>query len=48
MAYFPLRALGLLVLVLAITVPSCQAVFPRTPTDNAPEVLSPGSFEESR
>jgi hypothetical protein len=29
MSVFPLRLLGLLLLVLGIVIPACQAVFPR-------------------
>ena len=43
----PLRLLGLLALTLAITLPSCQAVFPQTTLANAPQVFSPGFFESS-
>jgi hypothetical protein len=44
-ATFPVRFLGLLALILAITLPSCQAVFHNASSINAPQQLSPGSFE---
>ena len=42
------RLVGLFLLALAITVSSCQAVFPRDATVNAPQQLSPGSFTNGR
>lgn len=45
MGSFMLRALGLLLLTLGITVASCQALFPRSDAANTPRQLSPGSFE---
>ena len=39
------RAVGLLLLTLSITTSSCQALFPRDDTVNAPQQLSPGFFE---
>ena len=44
MPTFLARALGLLLLTLAITVSSCQAVFQPGSSRNAPQELSPGSF----
>jgi hypothetical protein len=41
MAIVPLRVLGLLLLTLAIGIPSCQAVFPLDGT-NAPAPFKPG------
>ena len=43
-----MRILGLFLLVLTITVPSCQAVFPSDTTGNAPAQMSPGSFTDGR
>jgi hypothetical protein len=45
MSTFLARVLGLLLLTLAITVSSCQAVFQLGSSRNAPQQLSPGSFE---
>ena len=42
------RPLGLLLLVLTITVPGCQALFTHAATVNAPQELSPGSFTHGR
>jgi hypothetical protein len=42
------RIIGLSLLVLTITVPSCQAVFPPDTSVNAPRELSPGSFNNGR
>jgi hypothetical protein len=42
------RLVGLLLLTLAITVSSCQAVFPRAGTVNQPQQLNPGSFTNER
>ena len=44
-AAFPVRMLGLLAMILAISLPSCQAVFPHASSANAPQLLSPGSFQ---
>ena len=41
MAKLPWRLLGLLLLVLAIGIPSCQALFPRTVADG-PRQFQPG------
>jgi hypothetical protein len=41
MAVVPLRLLGLLLLTLAIAIPSCQAVFPLDRAD-APATFKPG------
>ena len=43
-----MRILGLFLLVLTITVPSCQAVFPPDTSVNAPGQMSPGSFNNGR
>lgn len=48
MAAFPVRVLGLLALILSITLPSCQAVFSHTPSNNAPQQFSPGFFQTDR
>jgi hypothetical protein len=45
---FPLRLSGLLALTLAITIPSCQAVFPQTSSANAPQLFSPGFFDADK
>jgi hypothetical protein len=42
------RIVGLLLLTLAISVSSCQAVFPDAGTVNAPQQLNPGSFTDGR
>jgi len=42
------RIFGLSLLVVTITVPSCQAVFPPDTSGNAPQQLSPGSFNNGR
>ena len=41
MATLSLRFLGLCLLILAITIPSCQALFPRDAVD-APRPFTPG------
>jgi hypothetical protein len=46
MPTFLARAFGLFLLTLAITVSSCQAVFQRGSSRDAPQQLSPGSFEQ--
>lgn len=43
-----MRILGLFLLVLTITVPSCQAVFTPDTRVNAPAQMSPGSFTNGR
>jgi hypothetical protein len=48
MSTFLTRLLGLILLALAITGSSCQAVFHRGPSVNVPEKLSPGSFQHAR
>jgi hypothetical protein len=42
------RFLGLLLLTLSIGVSSCQAVMHEGGTVNAPQQLSPGSFQNGR
>ena len=42
------RVFGMFLLVLTITVPSCQAVFPPDTGVTAPAELSPGSFSNGR
>ena len=46
MPTFLTRLLGLLLLTVAITIPSCQAVFQRGSSVNMPEKLSPASRHE--
>lgn len=48
MARFFTRVLGLLLLTLTITVPGCQAVMRSGESVNAPQQLSPGSFNNGR
>ncbi len=48
MPRFMTRLLGLLLLTLAITVSSCQAVFPGMETINAPQQLNPGFGTDGR
>jgi hypothetical protein len=48
MPRFLTRFVGLLLLLLSITLSSCQAVLQRGATINAPEQLSPGSFQNGR
>ena len=45
MARLPLRLFGLSLLFLAITIPSCQALFPATGT-TAPRPFQPGFVRE--
>jgi len=42
------RIFGLFLLVMTITVPSCQAFLPHDTGVNAPAQLSPGSFTDGR
>jgi hypothetical protein len=42
------RLLGLFLLTLALTVSSCQAVFPDRGTVNAPQQFDPGSGTDGR
>jgi hypothetical protein len=48
MPRFLTRLAGLLLLTVAITMSSCQAVFNHDASVNAPEQLSPPSFEHGR
>jgi hypothetical protein len=49
MPRFLTRFVGLLLLMLSISLSSCQAVFQqRVDTVNAPQQLSPGSFQNGR
>jgi hypothetical protein len=48
MATFLTRLFGLLLLTVAISATSCQAVFQTGSSINAPERLSPGSFQHDR
>jgi hypothetical protein len=45
MPRFLTRFTGLLLLTIALTVPSCQTVFQVGDALNAPQQLSPGSFQ---